>query len=144
MNDKTKTRSEAATSERANEINANGQINDNYIYSRKITSSDIMQLLLEGKENAITAKEICDVLGISDTRTVTIEISRLRLAGAPICANTGSIYPGYYIAANSGELEIYLRSLAKRIKEIVAIYNALRSTHDFITGQCRIEEIFTD
>ena len=76
----------------------------------------IYEILLEGKENALTGKEICGILGIK-ARDLTAAVERERREGKPICASTGS-NPGYFLAANRDEMERYCNALFRRAGEI--------------------------
>ena len=69
----------------------------------------IADYLSEGKENARTGKEICNLLNIT-ARDLTAAVERERREGQPICASTGS-NPGYYLAADRGEMQRYCNSL---------------------------------
>lgn len=95
--------------------------------------------MLEGKENSLTAQQLADILGVSDTRVITRDIARLRQMRVPICAACSSEHSGYYIAASPGELEAYLHSLSKRMREIYKMYYGLKDRLDDWTGQTRIE-----
>ncbi len=76
----------------------------------------IREILLEGAENAQTGSSLCLLLDIT-ARELTQAIERERRAGVPICASTGS-KPGYYLAANRGEMENFCSSLKHRAGEI--------------------------
>jgi len=76
----------------------------------------IHELLHEGEPNAITGREICEVLHIN-MRQLTIAVESERRAGFPICAATGRT-PGYYLAATREEMERYGRALHHRAGEI--------------------------
>lgn len=76
----------------------------------------IYEVLLEGRENAITGKDICALLNIK-SRDLTAAIERERRQGKPICASTGE-NPGYFIAANREEMERYCNALYRRAGEI--------------------------
>ena len=76
----------------------------------------VYEVLLKGRENAITGKEICSILDIK-ARDLTAAIERERREGKAICASTGS-NPGYFIAANREEMERYCNALYRRAGEI--------------------------
>lgn len=76
----------------------------------------IAEMLAEGKENARTGKELSTALRIT-ARDLTQAIERERRDGQPICASTGS-NPGYYLAADKGEMQRYCNSLLRRAGEI--------------------------
>ncbi len=76
----------------------------------------IHEILSKGEKNAITGREICNLLGLT-MRDVTAAVEKERREGWPICANTGS-NPGYFLAETQSEMDRYCRSLAKRAGEI--------------------------
>ncbi len=76
----------------------------------------IHEILLEGAENAISGKQICQMLDIN-ARDLTQAIERERRAGVPICASTSAPH-GYYLAANQEEMQRYCNSLFHRAGEI--------------------------
>ncbi len=79
----------------------------------------IYEILLEGKENAITAKDIAKLFGWKDTRDVSEQIERERREGKPIAASCGK-NPGYYIATDRETMQRYCNSLLHRMGEIAA------------------------
>ena len=76
----------------------------------------ITEFLSKGAENAQTSREICNLLGLT-IRELTAAVEQERRAGKPICASTGR-NPGYFLAANRGEMESYCNSLLHRASEI--------------------------
>lgn len=74
-----------------------------------------------GKENAITARDIADSLGIREgdtfVRTRTIIDRAIREHGLPIAANNGRP-PGYFYIANQEELFEYMGTLEGRKLQI--------------------------
>jgi len=76
----------------------------------------IYEILLTGKDNARTGREICRLLNLN-ARELTAAIARERREGKPICANTGKT-PGYFLAADQEEMQKYCRSLWQRAGEI--------------------------
>jgi hypothetical protein len=76
----------------------------------------IHEILLHGRENAQTGKEICRLLHIT-SRELTQAIERERRAGEPICASTGH-RKGYFLAATREEMQSYCCSLWHRAGEI--------------------------
>lgn len=88
----------------------------------------VYELLSEGAENARTAKELCQQLGIleKDWRTVSKAVERERREGKPICASSNSKFPGYYKPANREELERYINRLHRRAGEIFKTRRALQ------------------
>lgn len=81
-----------------------------------------------GAENAITGTEICAMLNISQ-RELTSAIERERRAGKPICASTDR-QPGYFLAADKGEMQRFCKSLFHRAGEIHKTRKACMATID--------------
>lgn len=88
----------------------------------------IHELLAEGSHNARTARELSNIIGC-EPRDVTKAVERERRAGQPICAATGE-NPGYYLAADTEELQNYCDRLKSRAIELFktrqALVNVLR------------------
>jgi len=74
----------------------------------------ISDFLQEGAENALTARELAQLLGIKNQREITRAIERERLAGAPICASCETGKQGYFLAADEGEMERFVYSGSER------------------------------
>ena len=90
----------------------------------------IHELLNTGAENAINGRDICTLLDIT-RRDLQAAVNRERMAGQPICANTGAKTPaGYFLAANKKEMQEYCRSLQHRAGEIHRTRKACLSTLD--------------
>lgn len=93
----------------------------------------IHELLSEGEANALTGKELCKLLGITH-RDLTLAVQRERQEGQPICASTNG-KPGYYLAADRGEMTRYCSSLYKRAGEIHKTRRTLLKTLETLPGQ---------
>lgn len=87
----------------------------------------ISDYLPTGRENAITADEIKNRTGLK-RRAVTKSIQRERLAGKPICATNDIHNPGYYLADNPAEVQRYIDSLDRRVREIRKTRSAMQKT----------------
>lgn len=88
----------------------------------------VRDLLSEGKENAIPAKDLTDLLGLGSVRELQQEIARERAAGAVIlssCQDGG----GYYLPKNGQEVREFIRTLESRGKNTLA---ALRSAKNYL------------
>lgn len=83
----------------------------------------IYELLAEGRENARTARSLARILNCT-SRAVTAQVEKERREGQPICAATGE-NPGYYLAADAGELERYCKNLKRRATEVFKTRQAL-------------------
>lgn len=77
----------------------------------------ISEMLDIGEENAIRASDLCDILHIN-RQALSACILWERRHGAPICSNTGSRNPGYYLAATRKEMLDFCESLHRRAGEI--------------------------
>ena len=142
MSEQRKTRSSAATPERAEETAAT--INDQkFSHSNDTTERDQRQggtffkILPSGKENAVPGWKLVEILGLKDLRDLTQLVERERRDGSPICASTGA-EKGYYLADGPEELEDYLKSLNRRVKNINRTVVHLEDTLSNMTGQQRI------
>lgn len=142
MSEQRKTRSSAATPERAEETAAT--INDQkFSQSNDTTERDqrqggtLFKILPSGKENAVPGWKLVEILGLKDLRDLTQLVERERRDGSPICASTGA-EKGYYLADGPEELEDYLKSLNRRVKNINRTVVHLEDTLSNMTGQQRI------
>ncbi|MGF0006493.1 hypothetical protein [Lawsonibacter hominis] len=95
----------------------------------------VSDMLLEGKESAITGSRLVDALELKDLREFTQLIEGERRAGSPICASTGSGSYGYYLAKGPAELEDYMGSLDRRIRNVSRAWKHLEATLLRMTGQ---------
>lgn len=88
-----------------------------------------------GRANAITADELRRLTKSRSTRAVTIEIERLRKNGVAICASCDASRPGFYRPENAEELASYLRSLDRRIRNVMSTRRHLGDVLNAMTGQ---------
>ena len=77
----------------------------------------IHELLSTGKENALSGKELAQLLDM-ELRSITENIEKERRQGQPICASYGGEKPGYYLAANKEQLQEFCKALKHREKEL--------------------------
>ena len=96
------------------------------------------RVLPHGKGHAIPGRELVKLLKLKDLRDLTQLVERERRDGFPICASTDSAAPGYYLAAGPEELEDYLKSLNRRVKNINRTVVHLEDTLSNMTGQQRL------
>lgn len=89
----------------------------------------ICDYLAIGADNARTGKEICKAANLSQ-RDLTLLIERERRAGKPIYASTAAKNPGYYLAADKGEMQRFCNSLFHRAGEIHKTRKACLATMD--------------
>lgn len=91
----------------------------------------VMEALHTGKENAISAQDLCIYLGFKSTRDLQHEISRERNAGAVIlstCQDGG----GYFLPGNDREVRQFIKTLENRANNT---FEALRSARRFLRQQ---------
>lgn len=82
----------------------------------------IAELLNNGKENAISGRELATLLNCN-IRDITQQVERERRAKKPICASSGE-NPGYYLG-NAEEIEDYCNRLKHRAVELFKTRQAL-------------------
>lgn len=106
-----------------------------------VNITEIASVLKTGKDNAISGRVLCDMLGLTP-RELTLKVERERKAGAPICANTSGT-PGYYIAADKEEMRDFCGRLKHRINELEKTREAcaravewLSAAQDQSGGEC--------
>lgn len=91
----------------------------------------VIEALHTGKENAISAQDLCTYLGFNCARELQHEIARERKAGAVIlstCQDGG----GYFLPSNDREVRQFIRTLENRAKNT---FEALRSARSFLRQQ---------
>lgn len=96
--------------------------------SKVLLPFPVRDLLSEGKENAIPAKDLTDLIGLGSVRELQQEIARERAAGAVIlstCQDGG----GYYLPATDQEVREFIRTLESRGKNTLL---ALRSARNYL------------
>ncbi len=85
---------------------------------------NIIDLLSEGEENAITTGQICNITGLTK-REVTLYINALRRNGEVICSSD----KGYFCPSCLCEVERFYRQMTSRQREIE---KAKQSAKDYI------------
>ncbi len=91
----------------------------------------VLEALQAGKENAISAQDLCTYLGFNNVRELQHEIARERKAGAVIlstCQEGG----GYFLPGNDREVRQFIKTLENRAKNTFA---ALRSARGLLMQQ---------
>lgn len=142
MSEQRKTRPVGDATERAEETAATtndqkfSQSNDTTERGQR-QGGTLFKILPSGKENAVPGWKLVEILGLKDLRDLTQLVERERRDGSPICASTGA-EKGYYLADGPEELEDYLRSLNRRVKNINRTVVHLEDTLSNMTGQQRI------
>lgn len=94
----------------------------------------IHEILPAGKEHAIPGRVLIDLLDLKDLRELTQLVERERRDGFPICASTGN-EKGYYLASDAEELDEYIKSLGRRIRNVGRTMVHLEDTLRRMTGQ---------
>ena len=89
----------------------------------------VSDYLNTGAENAKSGRQLCKALNISQ-RELTLAIEKERREGEPICASTDAKNPGYYLAADKGEMQRFCKSLFHRAGEIHKTRKACLATMD--------------
>ena len=98
---------------------------------------DLLDLLPRGHDHAITGEKLARALN-TETRTITQLIQIARAEGAPICASCGDP-PGYFLTDDPDELERYLKSLDRRLRNVRKTREACAETLEHMTGQTGME-----
>ena len=99
----------------------------------------IHEVLMCGEENAIPGKALVEMLELKDIRELTRIVEQERRSGHPICATTDHKNPGYFLAENPMEMERYIHSLDRRLKNVRLTREACQETLNRMTGQEQIE-----
>lgn len=99
----------------------------------------VSSVLLKGEAKAIPGKDLVKILGLKDLRELTRLVERERQAGVPICASVSG-ERGYYLAGDTAELERYIKSLDRRLKNVRGTREAVQDAYIRMTDQMEIEE----
>ena len=97
---------------------------NDYITAFSPEQGTIASLLLRGRKNSISCRELSRITGL-DRRQITRMIQQERLHGSPILSDTS----GFWIAENEVEAERCIKSLHCRAGEI---HRTARAIEDFI------------
>lgn len=99
----------------------------------------VVDYLRRGRENAIPARQLADMLGIRDTRYLRHLIARERRNGAVILSSTDRLHYGYYLAADQADVDRYISQQAKRAQStLTSIRSAKRYQRLHQPGQMYI------
>ncbi|MBE6677923.1 MAG: hypothetical protein E7597_03915 [Ruminococcaceae bacterium] len=85
----------------------------------------IFELLPEGRENAISRRDLMTITGLND-RELRKTIAAERRAGALILSSTDSEHNGYFRPASADELRRFVASMTRRGKATFAAVAAAR------------------
>lgn len=84
----------------------------------------IANLLSHGQQNAVPLRDLAGMTGL-DGRSVRLMIQAERLAGVPILSDNST---GYYLPANDGETDRFVRSMRNRAREIMRVAEAIKKS----------------
>lgn len=98
----------------------------------------LAEVLPVGRENALTARELAELVGLPSIRKVSKAIEQLRREGVPVCASCNPAKPGYFVADGPAELNLYIKSLRRRIREVSATAGCLSDALSEMIGQEKI------
>lgn len=96
----------------------------------------VQKVLRYGKENAITSKELAQLLGFQTVRDLQKQIERERSAGAVILSDSHGA--GYYLSNDPVELARFTRTLNARAKNTIKAAQSAQMALDAATGQERM------
>lgn len=99
----------------------------------------IYDLLPEGREAAIPAKDLARIAGLPSVRQLQKQVERERAGGAVILSRSDG---GYYRSSDPEELRRFIRTLDARAKNTARAAASARQALDAATGQTRIEGWF--
>ncbi len=91
-----------------------------------MATMQIRELLNYGQENAVPLRHLVNVTGL-DGRSIRQMIQTERLAGVPILSDNLS---GYYLPADDGEREQFVRSMRHRAGEIMRAARAIEQIRE--------------
>ncbi|MDO4175586.1 MAG: hypothetical protein Q4D42_12565 [Eubacteriales bacterium] len=97
---------------------------------------EIYDLLLEGKENAISTAELCSIVNVTP-RELQKMIERERRCGALILSRTKG---GYFKSNDRAELSEFVRTLNNRARSTIASLQGAKDALDRIDGQITITD----
>lgn len=99
----------------------------------------IYDLLPEGRESAIPARDLARMVGLPSVRQLQEAIARERSAGAVILSRVDG---GYYRSSDPEELHRFIRTLDARAKNTARAAASARQALDAATGQTGMEGWF--
>lgn len=88
---------------------------------------NVYPVLNVGKQNALTAKEIANLLGI-DERAVTRQIRKEREQGYLICSSK-DLNGGFFLPENKAEAEEFVRRIERECKSFYSLYITLKNRY---------------
>jgi hypothetical protein len=100
--------------------------------------TDYSKILSRGKENAIPAPILAEMMHFKTTRKLAADIARSRAAGQIICSSTSG---GYYLPATRDEIREFINTLENRAKKTFISIRSAKAELAQIEGQ---EELFSN
>lgn len=98
--------------------------------------TEVNSLLNRGEENAVTARDLAAITGLS-VREVTAQIARERQAGAVILSSS----KGYFLPANNEEILHFVRAMDSRARNIYLATRSAKSILARVPGQIDLGEV---
>ena len=103
------------------------------------TTAQLLCLLRRGEKNAVSRKDLCAVMEMSD-RSMRKAVSLARLEGLCICNTQNG--DGYFLGDTVAELKKQYNQVESRGRHIFAQLNALRAEIDRLDpNQMRLDDI---
>ena len=104
-----------------------------------MTQFEIMDILPEGKENAISSDELVQIFHLRNKRELQLRIAEERKEGALILSSSKG---GYYTSRNPADVEKFIRTLESRAKHtFVALRGARRFLRENPVDQIKVNEL---
>lgn len=95
------------------------------------------EMLMRGEKNAISTPDLCERLGLDDTRALRLLVAKERAAGKVILS---SCHGGYFLPIDRKEVERFVRTERKKaVSTLAALKSArryLKETEAEAEGQC--------
>lgn len=95
--------------------------------------TEITGLIHNGEENAVTARDLAAITGLS-VREITAQIARERQAGAVILSSG----KGYFMPSNEDEILHFIRTMDSRAKQIFLAARSAKAMLATMPGQLDI------
>lgn len=95
--------------------------------------TEITGLIHNGEENAVTARDLAAITGLS-VREITAQIARERQAGAVILSSC----KGYFLPSSEDEILHFIRTMDSRAKQIFLAARSAKAMLAKVPGQLDI------
>lgn len=89
---------------------------------------EIMDYLRQGRENAIPAKVLMELVGLKSTRALRLAIEAERRSGTVILSTQDPVHGGYFLPGSAEEIDSYIAEMSARAK---TTFELLRSAKRF-------------